>query len=128
MDELATKETERWLVFLVSCESKNVSLSQSVRVVLTCLKDRVLVAPPLKLVPASLLCWIIFTDGASEGEDVKTGGVGGVLISPHACCCSYFGDVAPEFIMKLLSEASLNPIFELEVCPVLFAVSLWKEK
>ena len=115
-------------VFLVGWESKNVSLSQSVRVVLTFLKDRVLVAPPLKLVPASLLCWIIFADGASEGEDVKTGGVGGVLISPHGCCCSYFGDVAPEFIMKLLSEASLNPIFELEVCPVLVAVSLWKEK
>ena len=62
LDELATKETKRWLVFLVSCESKNVSLSQSVRVVLTFLK--VLVAPPLKLVPASLLCWSIFTDGA----------------------------------------------------------------
>lgn len=110
---------------LVNSERKTISLTPQVRAALFFLKDRVLVAPPLKLVPASLLCWIIFTDGASEGDDKKTGGVGGVLISPYGSCHSFFGDVVPNIIMERLCETSLNPIYELEVCPVLIAVNLW---
>ena len=113
---------------LVNSERKTISLTPQVRAALFFLKDRVLVAPPLKLVPASLLCWIIFTDGASEGDDKKTGGVGGVIISPYGSCHSYFGDAVPEFIMNRLCETSLNPIYELEVCPVLIAANLWGDE
>ena len=67
---------------LVNTESKNFLLMHSIRSALSFLKDRVLVAPPLKLVPASLQCWKAFTGGAAEGDVEKVGGIGVFLLSP----------------------------------------------
>ena len=110
---------------LVNSEMKSISISHSVREALFFLKERVLVAPPLKLVPASLLCWVVFTDGASEGDEIKIGSVGGVIFSPYGKCHSYFGELVPEYIMQRLCKVSLNPIYGLEIAPILISVDLW---
>jgi len=90
------------------------------------LKERVLQAPPLKLTPTSLLAWIVFTDGACEGpEGAKKGSVGGVLVSPHGSVLQFFdGEIPCDFMAQLLLR-SRNPIYELEVMPVLIAALLW---
>ena len=82
---------------------------------LTFLKERVLVAPPIKLTSSSLGCWIIFTDGAVGGDDGKIGSVGGVLFSPHGSCHSFFGAEVPTNIMSRLCQTSANPIYELKI-------------
>eukprot|EP00435_Cladocopium_sp_Y103_P002245 s2809_g1.t1 len=48
---------------------RHVSLSPTDMASLRFLKDRVLQAPPLKITPACLRSWILFTDGACEGPD-----------------------------------------------------------
>ena len=49
----------------------------------------------------NLPAWIIFTDGACEG-DVAVGSVGGVLIAPNHRVVHHFSAVAPEWVMKVL--------------------------
>ena len=93
---------------------------------LTFLKERVLTAPPLTPTPACLKSWIVFTDGACEGPDnAKTGSIGGVLISPDGVLLQFFGGAVPSQVMGLLMGCSKNPIYELEVMPVLVAIVLW---
>ena len=90
------------------------------------LKERVLQAPPLKLTPTCLLSWLIFTDGACEGPDnAKQGSVGGVLVNPQGQLVQFFGGSVPKDLMDLLLSRSRNPIYELEVMPLLIAVLLW---
>ena len=90
------------------------------------LRERVLQAPPLKLTPTSLLAWIVFTDGACKGpEGAKKGSVGGVLVSPHGSLLQFFGGEVPCDLMDQFLLRSKNPIYELEVMPVLLAALLW---
>ena len=89
------------------------------------LHERVLNAPPLKLTPASLSTWVLFTDGACEGEERNVGSIGAVLFNPHGKCVLTFGALVPSQIMRFLGEQSLNPIYELEFMPVLVAFQLW---
>jgi len=90
------------------------------------LRERVLQAPPLQLTPTCLLSWVIFTDGACEGPDGdKVGGIGGVLVSPYGALQQFFGAGVPEDLMALFLSRSKNPIYELEVMPVLVAAMLW---
>ena len=108
---------------------KRVNLSAAAMAALNFLCDRVLVAPPLAITPSCLQSWIIFTDGACEGsEDLKQGGVGGVLVDPLGRIVSFFGGAVPENIMRCLLQKSKNPIYELEVLPVLLSIWLWKDK
>ena len=91
------------------------------------LKERVLVAPPLKLTPTCFLSWVVFTDGACEGPDgQKVGSTGGVLVNPFGVLLQFFGDKAPADLMELLLGRSKKPIYELEVMPVLVAMMLWE--
>ena len=70
--------------------------------------------------------YLVFTDGACEGaEGQKTGSVGGVLVSPEGKLVQFFGGNVPDALMSVLLKASKNPIYELEVLPVLMAVALW---
>lgn len=89
---------------------------------LTVLKERVLVAPPIALTPSSLDCWIVFTDGAVEGECDKHGSVGGVLFVRMG---GVFRAEVPDHVMSRLCKSSANPIYELEVLPAVLAASLW---
>ena len=68
--------------------------------------------------------WLIFTDGACEGKD-RNGSVGGVLIGLNGHPISFFSEVVPEPLMNVLLRDSKNPIFELELLPVLLAYKLW---
>eukprot|EP00435_Cladocopium_sp_Y103_P000779 s5414_g1.t1 len=108
---------------------RKVELSASEVASLQFLCRRVLVAPPLVITPSCLLSWVVFTDGACEGpEGHKKGGVGGVLVDPNGRVVSFFGGEVPDTVMRLLSEKSKNPIYELEVLPVLISVWLWGER
>ena len=60
--------------------------------VISFLKDRVLAAPPTKIQTCTLDTWIIFTDGACEGEQEKEGSVGAVLVDPSGEICSFFSE------------------------------------
>ena len=48
---------------------------------LTFLRHRVLQAPPTKVLKSSLKTWILFSDGACEGNGDKQGTIGAVLVS-----------------------------------------------
>ena len=107
-------------------QGREVRLSDSDLRALRFLKERVVIAPPLKILPSCLRAWVIFTDGACEGpEDLKTGSVGGVLINPDGAITSFFGGEVPEDLMRLLRMGSKNPIYELEVMPVYISLHMW---
>ena len=90
------------------------------------LRDRVLVSPPLTIAPSSLDAWVIFTDGACEGAEKKVGSIGGVNFDPAGRCRGFFGASVPETYMQRLLKNSLNPIYELEILPVLMSLFIWK--
>ena len=62
---------------------------------LTFLRNRVLSAPPTKIQATSLRTWLVFSDGACEGEDNKLGTVGAVLINLEGAVCRYFSEQVP---------------------------------
>ena len=72
----------------------------------------------------NLSTWIIFTDGACEG-DVAVGSVGGALVAPNHRIVHHFGAVAPDWVMKGLLLHSKHPIHELEMIPILISFHLW---
>ncbi|CAE7226396.1 NaCP60E [Symbiodinium sp. CCMP2592] len=94
------------------------------RAALQVLLDRVSSSAPLIVQPRIRSTWILFTDGACEPER-QWGGIGGVLISPNGSCAGYFGEEVPSSLMHDLLAASKNPIFELELAPLLIAYELW---
>ena len=73
----------------------------------------------------NLETWIIFTDGACEGDE-PCGSVGGVLIAPNHRIVHHFGDKVPDGIMSVLLKFSSHPIHELEMIPVLISFFLWQ--
>ena len=96
---------------------------------LKCFKDlqeRVLQAPPIEITPRVLDTWIVFTDGACEGSDTKIGSIGGVLVDPFGNFTEYFSSEVPSALMAKLCETSANPIYELELLPVLVAYICWR--
>ncbi len=99
-------------------------LSQEDRSTLVLMKDRVLNAPPVMVRPQQLDTWCIFTDGACEAAD-RTGGVGGVIMSPDGRLVGHFASSVPESFMKRLLEERENPIYELEIIPVFLATDIW---
>ena len=91
------------------------------------LHERVLQSPPIEITPRVLDTWIVFTDGACEGSDGKTGSIGGVLVDPLGRLTKYFSCEAPSTLMAKLCEVSANPIYELELLPVLVAYLCWRK-
>lgn len=104
--------------YFLSCKEKSA---------LEYLLNRVLSAPPLKIQAANLRTWIVFTDGACEGEDSSIGTLGGLLVNPDGKVVSYFSESVPHHIMRLLLLDSKHPIFELELLPVLVSMLLWRQ-
>eukprot|EP00435_Cladocopium_sp_Y103_P041221 s1435_g11.t1 len=99
-------------------------LDSSISGSLLSLRDRVLTSPPISVSKPLTDTWIIFTDGACN-PDLRQGSVGGLILSPHGQCPSYFSEVVPFEILSAFFNVSCNPIHELEVLPVLIASLLW---
>ncbi|CAE7366831.1 unnamed protein product, partial [Symbiodinium sp. KB8] len=89
------------------------------------LLDRVKSSTPLLVQPSIRSTWILFTDGACEPER-HWGGIGGVLFAPNGSCAGYFGEEVPRELMDHLMSFSKNPIFELEIAPLVIAYELWQ--
>ena len=97
---------------------------------LTCFRDlqeRVLSAPRIEIPRTVLDTWIVFTDGACEGAGDKVGSIGGVLINPYGYLVEYFSSKVPTVFMLKLCETSANPIYELELLPVLVSYLCWRK-
>ena len=90
------------------------SLPGNVARVMYALLDRFASARPLELSYRSERTFILFTDGACEGNS-RVGSIGGVLIGLHGKPISFFSERVPDSFMQALSESSDNPIFELEL-------------
>ena len=107
--------------------SKVVKLTVAELSILNKLLDRVSPARPIIISARTLSTWYIFTDGACQGVYEKDGGVGGVLVNPSGIIAMFFSEKVPTEFMGILSRDSLNPIYELELLPVLLAFVLWKQ-
>eukprot|EP00435_Cladocopium_sp_Y103_P073476 s702_g43.t2 len=88
------------------------------------LRSRVESGSSIPMGVQSLSTWLIFTDGACEG-DAPCGSVGGVLIAPNHRIVHHFGSQAPQNVMSFLLQFSRHPIHELEMIPVLVSFLLW---
>ena len=110
-----------------ACKSSKITLELNHlhKASLKVLLDRVASSAPLVVQPSIKATWIIFTDGACEPERCW-GGIGGVLFAPNGSCVGYFGEEVPEPLMTSLLSKSKNPIFELELAPLLIAYELWQ--
>ena len=75
--------------------------------------------------PVSRQTWILFTDGACE-PDKSWGGIGAVLFGPNGQVAGFFGESVSPRIMSLLLKQSRNPIFELELAPILISLEHWR--
>ena len=105
---------------------KDVSLKSSDLAAIKFLRDRVLRAPPVCISCRSLVSWIIFVDGACEGEVEKRGTIGAVLIDPSGNFVHHIPEAVPDFFMEKCAYPK-NPIYELEVLPQLVSLLCWSE-
>ena len=105
---------------------KDVSLKQSDLDSIRFLKDRVLGAPPVCISCRSLESWIIFVDGACEGDIDKLGTIGAVLIDPCGNFRFHISEVVPDSFMQKCVY-SKNPIYKLEILPQLVALICWSD-
>ena len=92
------------------------------------LKERVLEAPPTRVMASNLRTWVIFSDGACEGETSKLGSVGAVLFDQTGKPLEFFSEKMDEEWMSFLMQDSAHPVFELELLPVLVALCVWQEQ
>lgn len=107
--------------------SKVVRLNNQQLQAIKFLLQRVCSACSISVSPRSLSTFIVFTDGACEGSDVKAGGVGGVLVDPCGRILRHFSEHVPvAYMAKLLSDSE-NPIYELELLPIYLAMVLWRK-
>ena len=75
--------------------------------------------------PVSLDTFLIFTDGACEGDSSRVGSIGGVLIGPSGKCMQHFSYEVPTDFMREALANSANPIYELELLPIYIAIYVW---
>ena len=90
------------------------------------LRERVICAPPTRISATSLSTWLVFTDGACEGEVSKLGTIGAVLISPCGVALEFISEQVPSELMDKFLTLSKHPIFELELLPVWIALTEWE--
>ena len=100
-------------------------MSRDMSKALTFVRTRIGFAKPLTIEKIRLRTWIVFTDGACESS---VGSVGGVLVSPKGDIRNHFEEEVEGNIMSSLFETSQNPIYELEVMPVLLASQIWMQE
>ncbi|CAJ1342105.1 unnamed protein product [Effrenium voratum] len=71
---------------------------------------------PVEVTGAVFCTWLVFTDGACEGDMAdKRGSIGGVLLDQHGSKVSFFSERVPAGMMSELQQSSANPIYELEI-------------
>ena len=100
-------------------------LSDAAKSCVKLLKERLNSAVPLQISKRSLKSWFLFTDGAC-GPDKFFGGVGAVLYNDEGFPVAAFSERVPDEILKRLLSCSQNPIYELELFPVLLALRKWE--
>ena len=105
--------------------STSVKLHRELELCIRALMDRVNCASPLIIQPCSRETWILFTDGACEPEKCW-GGIGAVLFGPNRRVAGFFGESVDAQIMERLFASSSNPIYELEIAPILVSLGLWQ--
>ena len=108
------------------CAEKPVAttLSEDLQWALRWLDSRVCESEPLSIDRNMIRTVLVFTDGACNPEE-GTGGVGGVLVSASGRVCEFFGEAVPSSLMDKLLSFSENPIFELELIPLLICLKIW---
>ena len=105
--------------------SSAVRLHRELEMSIGVVMDRVKCATPLVIQPCSMETWILFTDGACEPEKCW-GGVGAVLLGPNRRVAGFFGESVDAHTMQRLLALSSNPIYELEIAPILISLCLWR--
>ena len=108
-------------------QQRMVHLSETETLAIKFLWSRVQEAGAIRVTTTLLGNFLIFTDGACEGDGEKTGGVGGVLVGPDGLCLEHFFSEVPSNYMKALLRESVNPIYELELLPVHIATFLLEQ-
>ncbi|CAE6970985.1 unnamed protein product [Symbiodinium sp. CCMP2592] len=88
------------------------------------LRSRLLSARPLEISPKFSKTWYLFTDGAFENGK---GSVGAIFYDQSGVARGAFGSRAPDAFMHRALEYSRNPIYELELVPVLLAFRVWQK-
>ena len=107
------------------CAEKQLAttLSEDLQWALRWLDSRVCESEPLSIDRNMIKTVLIFTDGACNPEE-GTGGVGGVLVNASGRVCEFFGEAVPNSLMTKLFSFSENPIFELELIPLLICLKV----
>ena len=108
------------------CSGRSHRFSRDDYATLTFLRNRVVTVPPIQIHQCQLETWFVFTDGACESQDAS-GGVGGVLMDPRGKVVQHFkrrteGNRAASFGKF---RKSYLRVYELELAPILIAISLW---
>jgi ribonuclease HI len=109
-------------------QQRVVTLTESEVSAIGFLLSRVQSAEALRITTTLLDNFLIFTDGACEGDNSKSGSVGGVLVGPNGQILEHFSSEVPSCYMSALLKNSENPIYELELLPVYIALHLWSHK
>ncbi|CAE7862532.1 unnamed protein product [Symbiodinium sp. KB8] len=94
---------------------------------LTVLRERLRSAIPLQISSVALSTWYLFTDGSCEAA-ARTGAVGAVLYDQCGRVVSAFSESVPTRVMHDLLQDSANPIYELELFPVLISFRKWASR
>jgi len=109
-------------------QQRVVALNESELSAINFLLSRVKSAEAIRITTTMLDNYLIFTDGACEGDTEKTGSVGGVLVGPNGQVLEHFSSKVPINYMNSLLEDSENPIYELELLPIHIALLLWSHR
>jgi ribonuclease HI len=109
-------------------QQRVVTLTESEVSAIGFLLSRVQSAEAIRITTTLLDNFLIFTDGACEGDNSKSGSVGGVLVGPNGQILEHFSSEVPSCYMSALLKNSENPIYELELLPVYIALHLWSHK
>ena len=108
----------------VELRRSSITLDDDMRFNLEFLKTRVESSQPIRIGPRLHKPWIIFSDGSSEPE-AGTGAIGGVLVNPLGQCQHFFSAQIPSSCISRLLVDSGNPIYELEILPLVVCLELW---
>eukprot|EP00438_Fugacium_kawagutii_P010273 Skav225670 [mRNA] locus=scaffold1924:267746:268871:- [translate_table: standard] len=94
---------------------------------LSWLHDHVLHGRPKRISVAKKKTFLLFLDGACEGEDcAQTCSIGGVLVDKEHGPVACFGEVVPKAVVDMWKErGSKQLIFEAEILPYVVALRVW---
>ena len=84
-------------------------------------------AQPLKISKCLSLTWIVFTDGAYEPSFDTPATIGGLIVHPQGKVVGFFGEELPKTLTDQFTSESKDPIYELELFPVLISLALWSQ-